>query len=101
MNLISAVLLSVSMLMVPAQAGGTNVEIDEINCPLGYVCLTNEEVVEINEKMLKMEGKILKLKTSRGLTGWCAGPGGGVQFDFDENEFQPSVGAYIIWGLRW
>lgn len=71
-------------------------------CPAGLVCFTPQEVAEIQTRLIDLE---VKWKVAEGRVkrlGTCVGVGGGYSLSADEGEFTvgPSVGAFVVYGLR-
>lgn len=71
-------------------------------CPVGLVCFTPAEVAEIEKRVIVLERDLSIEKARSSRLGLCAGPGAGYSVSYDEGtvEASPSIGAYIVWGLR-
>ncbi len=73
------------------------------DCPIGLVCFTIEQAVDINKRVIEMEKELSIAKASRHKPlGLCAGGGGGVSASLDSGKFEltPAVGGYLIYGFR-
>ena len=68
-------------------------------CPIEYVCFTPAQVIAMDKAVIELNKAIALADAKMKRFGACAGAGGG--YSLRENlEFEPSIGAYIIYGLR-
>jgi len=72
------------------------------DCPVGLVCFTIPQVTEMNLRIIELEKQISILQAKRHPLGACIGVGAGVGLQISDAQVQldPSIGAYLIYGIR-
>lgn len=75
------------------------------DCPVGLVCFTIDQMVEMQKRVIEMEKELALAKNRNRLVGGCLGIGGGYSLDTEalgqfKLQFDPSLGGYYVYGFR-